>query len=192
MSLTTLATVKAFKNLTGAEHDAELSRLILAVDGFVAAYCGRTLEQATVTEYHSTREGQASVCLRQPPVASLTSIHDDPDRVYGDGSLLDPATDYVLADTAAGVIRFDRHATPGGLRNLKVVYVGGYATGTPERALLEQAAVELVWLARQKGDQALLGLQSKSIGDGSVSTFEQDWPAGVKAILDHFRLRRVA
>ena len=188
MSLTTLANVKTFKNITASEHDVELLRLIPAVDAFVNQHCVRTIEQATVTEKHSSRKGQSRLILKQPPVASITSIHDDPDRVYGSGTILTANTDYVLENPEAGIVIFDEHSTKGGIHNLQVIYVGGFS---PVPKDLEQAAIELVWLARMKGDQALLGLQSKSIADGSVQVLKTDWPAGVKAILDSYRLVRV-
>ena len=186
MSLTTLANVKAFKNLTTSEHDAEILRLIPAVDGFIEAYCNRPLEQAAVTEYHSGRAGQSSLRLDRYPVAALTSLYDDVDRVYGSTTLIDPS-DYVLEDEKAGIVKLDGLTFREGLKNIKVVYTAGYAAGSKERALLEQAAIELLWLARNKGDLALLGLQSRSIADGRVDTFDVDWPAGVKEILDPFR-----
>jgi hypothetical protein len=46
----------------------------------------------------------------------------------------------------------------------------------------------LIWLARDKGDQALIGLSSRSIADSSI-VVRNDWPAGVQAILDLHRLR---
>lgn len=186
MSLTTLANVKAFKNVTASDHDAEILRLIPAVDAFVESYCNRVLEQATVTEYHSGRSGQSLLRLRQYPVASITSLHDDVDRIYGADTLI-VSTDYVLTDPTAGLVQLDGFTFEEGLNNIKIVYVGGWAAGTKERALLEQAAIELVWLARDKGDKALLGLQSRSIADGRVDTFNMDWPAGVKEILDRMR-----
>lgn len=186
MSLTTLATVKAFNNISTSDHDAELLRLIPVVDAFLAAYCNRPLESATITEYHSTRPGQTTLRLKQYPVISITSLYDDPDRTYGADTLL-ATSDYVLTDPAAGIVQLDGTLFGGGLNNVKITYQGGYAAGSPERLLLEQAAIELIWLARKKGDQALLGLQSRSIADGRVDTFQMDWPAGVKEILDRFR-----
>lgn len=186
MSLTSLATLKAFKNITASEHDAELLRLIPAVDAFIERYCNRPLESATITEYHSGRAGQAMLKLRRYPVTSITSLHDDVDRGYGTGTLL-AASDYVLTDPPAGLVELDGTTFDEGLNNIKIVYVTGYAAGSKERALLEQAAIELVWLARDKGDKALLGLQSRSVADGRIDTFNTDWPAGVQDILDGFR-----
>lgn len=186
MSLTTLANVKAFKNITASEHDSELLRLIPVVDQFVEQYCNRVLEQATVTEYHSGRSGQTVLKLDRYPVASITSLHDDAFRLYGADTLL-PTSDYVLTEPKAGIVRLDGTTFDEGLNNIKVVYVAGFAPASKEMKLLEEAAIELLWLARDKGDKSLLGLQSRSIADGRVDTFNTDWPAGVKEILDGFK-----
>jgi|CXWL01.1.fsa_nt_gi hypothetical protein len=182
MSLTTLATVKAFKNITGTQHDAEIARLILAVDAFVANYVQRTIEQATVTEYHSTRSGQVSLRLRQYPVASITSLYDDAERVYGSDTVL-AASDYVLEDANAGIVTLDGTAFDVGINNVKVVYVAGYATVPAD---LAQAAVELVWLTRDLGDKALLGIQSQSIADGSVTTYQRSRLDAVRDTLERY------
>ncbi|MCS6302364.1 MAG: phage head-tail connector protein [Nitrospira sp.] len=186
MSLTTLANVKAFMNISTSEHDVEILRLLPSVDAFIQSYCNRPLEQATVTEFHSGRSGQSTLRLKRYPVASITSIADDPYRVYGAETLL-AASDSVLTDAEAGIVQLDGITFNEGLNNIKIVYVAGYAAGSKEAALLEQAAIELIWLARKKGDQALLGLQSRSIADGRVDTFNMDWPAGVREILERFR-----
>ena len=187
MALTTLADVKAFKNVTTTEHDLELVRLMPVVQAFIEAECNRTLNQGTgLVEYYSTVPGQTTLLLRRPPVSSITSIYDDPERSYGASTLLD-STDYVLTDEEAGLLTFPSYRTSGGVHNLKVTYTGGYTAA--ELALLAQAAIELIWLARDKGDGALLGINSKSVADGSV-TIRNDWPSGVDAILDLYRLRR--
>lgn len=186
MSLTTLSSVKAFKNITVSDHDNELTRLITTVDNFIDEYCRRTFELDTITEYHSTLRGQAALLLRRAPIISITSIHDDPLRAYGANTLL-AASSYVIDDANAGLVRLDGTSFGQGLQNIKVVYAGGFAR-IP--SILEQAAIELIWLARDKGDQALLGLRSKSIADGSTSYLDNQWPSGINAILDLYRFER--
>ena len=187
MALTTLAAVKAFKNITVTVHDAELTRLIPTVDNFIAEYCGRTFEQdAAVVEYHSTKWGQRTLLLRRPPVQSIASIYDDPLRAYGATTLL-ASTTYVIDDANAGIVRLDGVSFSQGLLNVKVTYSGGFST-IP--TILAQAAIELIWLARDKGDQALLGLRSKAVADGSVSYLDNQWPSGINAILDLYRFER--
>lgn len=186
MALTTSANVKAFKNITGSDHDAEITRLIPAVDAFIKEYCNRTvLEETTITEYHSTGEGQIVLMLKNWPVSSITSLYDDPYRSYGAGTLI-ASTDYIL-DESTGIVSLDGVTFSGGLKNVKVVYVGGYASGSSQLKLMEQAAIELVWLARQKGDQALIGLTGRSVADGRTDVFSMDWPTGVREILDKFK-----
>lgn len=190
MSLTTLAAVKAYKNIEASNtaHDTELARLILTVDNFVAEYCGRTFEQSvTTTEYHSTTWGQRTLLLRRPPIQSIASVHDDPLRAYG-ASTLRASTSYVIDDANAGIVRLDGASFGQGIQNVKVIYSGGYSTIPLS---LEQAAIELVWLARDKGDQALLGLKGKSVADGSVSYLDNSWPSGINAILDLYRFEPV-
>lgn len=185
---TTLAHVKAFKDITEDQHDAELTRLIPVVQAFMETYCERGFERQTgVTEYHTTTPGQTRVLLRRPPVESITTVHDDPERVYGASTLL-AATEYVITNTDAGIVTFTRSLSADRVSNLKVVYIGGYVASHDTLKLLEQAAIELVWLARDKGEHSLLGLSSKSVADASM-VFRNDWPAGVQTILDLYHLR---
>ena len=185
MSLTTLQAVKAFKDVQGTSHDSELQRLLLAVDRFIENFCGRKLEQATLTEYYHPRAGQSHLLLNRFPVSSITALYDDPLRGFGEDTLV-AASDYALEDAEGGILRLLDGEFSGGVRTVKITYVGGY---NPVPGDLEQAAIELCWLARDKGDKALLGLQSKSIADGSVTTFKVDWPAGVEDILKSYRRR---
>jgi hypothetical protein len=188
MSLTTRANVKAFKNIATADtaHDAEIDRLIPVLGAFIARHCNRVIEQATVTEYHSTREGQTTLRLKQYPVASITSLYDDPDRVYGSDTLL-ATTDYVLEDGNAGLVRLAGIVFGAGINNVKAVYPGGFASGSDDLKIIEEAAIELIWLTRDLGDKALLGITSKSIADGSVTTFQRSRIDAVREILDNYR-----
>ncbi len=187
MMLATLAAAKAFKNLDTDEHDAELMRLLGVVSTFVETYCRRTFAQGTVTEYHSPLAGAVRLFLKRPPLVTITSVHDDPDRVYGAETLV-AATDYVIEDEAAGLLAFDGHALAGGIKSVKVVYVGGYS---PIPGDLEQAAVELTWLTRDLGDKALLGVQAKQIADGSITTYQRSRLEAVRELIEPYRLRRL-
>ena len=185
--LTTLVNVKAFKNITENTHDEELSRLMPVVQAFIEAYCWRTFEVGTAVDYFTTEPRQTRILLRRPPVVSIASIYDDPLRVYGASTLV-ASTDYVVTNADAGIVDFTRELSSGTVFNLKVTYSGGYAATSQTLTLMEQAAIELMWLARDKGDQALIGLSSRSIADSSI-VVRNDWPAGVQAILDLHRLR---
>lgn len=184
MPLTTLERVKQYRNVTTTEHDAELTRLITAVDGYVAQYCDRVLEQTTLTEYYSPPAGETQLRLRQWPVAVVLALYDDPTRTYDPASLI-PVTSYAV--DPSGLLTLLDRTWSGGPQSVRVEYVAGYANGSPDRALLEQAAIELVWLAHTQGDQALLGVRGRRLGDGSLEQLELGWPSTARAILDRYR-----
>lgn len=200
MPITTVANCKAFRGIDADndEHDAELERIIPAVQTFLEEECGRKFDQATVTEYHSGA-GCAGECprlgapvwrntllLSRPPVQSITSIYDDPLRVYGASTLLS-AANYVLIDAEAGMILLDSIYFQRGLNNIKVTYLGGYAAMPLD---LEQAAIEMVWAAREKGQHNLIGVRSRSIADGNVQFVNLDWgSANLGPIIQKYSLK---
>lgn len=188
MSLSSLGALKAFKNLATDEHDAELLRLLGAADRMITTYCRRTFEQETLTEYHSPRAGQPRLFLKRPPIVSVTSVYDDAQRLYGAASLL-AASDYTVEDAEAGILTVDGHRLGGGARSVQVVYVGGFL---PVPADVEQAAIELVWLSRDLGDKALLGVSGKQIADGSITMYERSRIEAVRDLLEPYRIRRAA
>lgn len=203
MAITTVAACKAFREIDSEnqEHDAELARIIPGVQAFLEQECSRIFEQGTVTEYHSgsyywsdrhwwfdssCRKGKFRLMVKRPPVASITSIYDDPYRQYGGTTLVDSAY-YVIADEDAGLIQLDGLTFQPGLRNIKITYVGGFATIPFD---LEQAAIEMVWAAREKGLHNLIGVRSRSIADGNVQFMNLDWgSANLVPILNKYSMR---
>jgi len=184
MAITTVPAVKAFRGIDGdnQEHDAELARLIPAVQAWLEQECARAFEQATVTEYFHGDDWRDHVIVARPPLISITNLWDDPARVYA--TPLDPAR-YVIDDAAAGIIRLDGITFSQGLRNIKLTYVGGYATIPAD---LEQAAIELVWAAREKGVNNLVGVRSRSVADGSVQYVNLGWAGLAQDIVAKYRL----
>lgn len=199
MAITTVAKCKAFRVIgtDNQEHDAELERLIPGVQAFLEQECGRTFDQATVTEYHHGGSGwsewgtsapswRCTLTVNRPPLVSITSIYDDPLRVYGSDTLI-ASTKYVIEDSDAGLIAFDGYLLKHGLRNIKITYVGGYAAIPAD---LEQAAIEMVWAAREKGQHNLIGVRNRSIADGSVQFVNLDWGSATwRAIIEKYSLR---
>ena len=186
MPLTTVTSCKAFRGIPSdnTEHDAELERLIPAVQSFLELECGRLFEQATVTEYFSGEEFRDRLIVARPPIVSVTNLWDDVLRAYTTPL---SSTDYVVVDADAGFIRLDHLLFQRGIRNIKLTYVGGYTT-IPKN--LEQAAIELVWGAHEKGLHNLIGVRSKSVGDGSVQYVNLDWPMNLEPILAQYRLHQ--
>ncbi len=185
MPITTVANCKAFRDIESGntDHDAELARLITAVQAFLEQECGRTFTQGTFTEYYSGTEWQDRLLVAAPPIISITNIWDDPLRVYATPLA---SSLYVIDDAEAGVIRLDGLTFQKGLRNIKVTYVGGFAEIPGD---LEEAAIEMVWAARMKGEHSLVGVRSRSIADGSTQFLNLAWPLDLDSIIGKYRLK---
>lgn len=202
MAITTVANCKAFRAIgaENTEHDAELERIIPAVQAFLEQECARQFDQATVTEYYhgagawdGCRRGAVSawrnsLLVARPPIASVTNIWDDPARAYGSTTLL-AASSYVVEDAEAGLILLDGIVFQYGLKNIKITYVGGYTSATMPRDL-EQAAIEMVWAAREKGQHNLIGVRSRAVGDGNLQFVNLDWGSpNLTAIIQKYSLK---
>jgi hypothetical protein len=145
--------------------------LVDAATKIIESICNRQFKylsggaQTEITEYFNG-DGKGKLFLKFYPVASITSIHDDPDRVYGADTLVD--SDEYATWLDEGIIEFDGAGTIGsGVKNIKVVYKGGY-TDTPFD--LELVCWELVAILYKMRDR--IGVASKSFSDGSASYFE--------------------
>lgn len=185
--LTTLANAKEFLKVPVSEtaDDAILNRIISAADAFVKNYCRRVIEAADLTEYHSTKKGQVVLMLDEYPVNSVTSLHDDTERVYGTDTLI-ATTDYIV-DKAEGIIRLDGIYFYAGLQNVQVVYNAGYSTVPAD---LEQAALELVAQKYHAYDKIRQGIESRSFDGESVRFFLGEMLKETKAVLDRYRKMR--
>jgi len=194
MALTTAATIKTLMGVSDTSLDDVLAVLIPQADEMIKGYLQREIEQATYTEYYSG-SGNQVIVLNQTPVQSITSVSEDSDGYFGDGtdafpaaSLLVEGTDYVLRKddaTATEVsksgilyrigkawprpysrLRGQLASAPGlGLGNIKVVYVAGWATVPAD---IQFAANKLVTSMLQS--RSLQGpLESESIEDYSYT-----------------------
>jgi hypothetical protein len=190
MALTTVPACKAFRGIPGdvTEHDDELARLITAVQEWLERECERTFEQATVTEYYHGQDWTHCLIVARPPIVSVTNLWDDPLRVY-----TTPLTSSLYAvpvagtdDANAGIIRLDGYKFQAGIQNIKITYTGGFQEIPPD---LEQAAIEMVWAAREKGAHNLVGVRSRSIADGSVQFVNLGWESLADGIIRKYRLR---
>jgi len=211
MPLTTVPACKSFRGIDSedTDHDAELERIIAAVQSFLELECGRKFDLATVTEYYNGaghvstgRFGGGSfnglsvgyrpvhgdvwrdrILVAQPPVVSITNLWDDPLRVYDTVPLL--TSQYVIADPESGLIRLDGIIFQHGIHNIKITYVGGYAEIPPD---LEQAAIEMVWAAREKGLNNLIGVRSRALAGDNVQYLNLTGIMDLEPIISKYRL----
>lgn len=187
--ITTVPSCKAFRGIAGdnQEHDAELDRLISAVQEWLEGECERKFDQATVTEFYSGRDWRDLIIVARPPIVSMTNLWDDPARLYGtplpaSSSIVPPVGS---SDSQAGIVRLNGTTFSDGLQNIKIIYLGGF---TIIPADLEQAAIEMVWAAREKGLHNLVGVRSRSIADGNVQYVNLAWESLAEGIIGKYRL----
>lgn len=191
MALITVSDCKAFRGIENDvfEHDHELGRLITAAQSWLEQECGRVFDSATVTEYYHGNDWSECLVIARPPITSITNIWDDPLRAYGSTTLVD-ATKYAIGDADAGIISLDGITFQQGLRNIKITYVGGYASTDATLTPLKQALIEMVWAAREKGQHNLVGVRSRSIADGNVQFVNLDWGSlNLTPIIRQYSLR---
>jgi len=131
MTLITKTDLKYELDIKDPKNDEVLELLALGVLNTFEGLTDRTFESQTFTEYHSCDRYQKSIFLKQRPVTSITSVHDDPDWVYGADSLVSD-TEYTFS--ADSGILYSSGFWGSGRKNIKVVYVAGY-TELPTRIL---------------------------------------------------------
>lgn len=187
MPITTVANCKAFRGIgaENTEHDAELERIIPAVQAFLEQECQRAFDAATVTEYYDGEEWGDVLIVGRPPINSITNLWDDATRAYATPLA---STKYDVKDAKAGIVRLlDGLRFIQSQRNIKITYNGGYTTMPRD---LEQAAIEMVWAAREKGQHNLIGVRSRSVADGNLQFVNLDWGSpNLAAIIQKYSLK---
>lgn len=188
----TVQDCKNFRDLKDENtgDDEELESIIVAVQSFLETECGRKFElDATndLVEYYSGCHWHTQLLVAKPPIVSITDIQIDNLRVW-DKPVLDAAL-YAVYDADSGIIKLLQglEFTDGTL-NIRIRYKGGYSAASMP-ADLKRAAIEMVWAARMKGSSNLVGVRSRSLGDGSVQYVNLDWPLNLGAIVNKYNLR---
>jgi hypothetical protein len=137
------------------------------LDGAWDIWCtltDRTWYSSTFTEYQQVRNwGQRILRVREIPIASITSVHNDYDGWdYAAGDLI-AATNYHYdaGEPTKGVIYFKSDLTPGLPNSIKIVYVAGYTSVTLpndiKRTVLRQASH---WFKQNKNFQRFEAMKS--------------------------------
>lgn len=208
MAIVSVSDVKTYLGISGSSEDAFLAVAVASADAAIKSYLKRPVEQTTFTSYLNGN-GRRTLYLPNAPVQSITSIHLDPDRVFGADTLLTDGADYyleiegsLLAPSYAwkgavhrlngvwpGVSRVDGLVTvaAAGEANIKVVYVAGWATVPAD---IKQAAYQYVTALRSdRGGEG--PMQSESFDYYSRSRFSPEDEAkafgSIKHLLSAYR-----
>jgi len=178
MALATLAALKEYLELTGTAHDARLTALLTRSDEFVKKFTKRVLEVpgSDVTEFYDGNFTDA-IFLREFPIVSVTSVHDDTARVFGADTLI-AAADYVVVKDPGYIrylygLRFVK-----GAQNVQVKYKGGYST-IPKDIEMASIYAAAFWFEERKN----IELGSRNIRDGGTTGLLHDIPMSVKEML---------
>ncbi len=166
MALITKEQVKTELTIEGTSADTIIDSLIDRIQSLWDTETNRTWEQTTFTEYYSSEESD-TVFLKNYPVSSITTIHDDPDWVYGSDTLV--SSDDYTYDEKDGIVYYNGDFFTG-RNNIKVVYVAGYLTtpGWLEQILIRQVAHWYTQGTKQKWDKS-----SNSMQEGGTTSYTQ-------------------
>lgn len=136
--------------------------------------------QVVITEIKSGNNGRF-LFLDYYPISSITSINEDPDRVYAASTLVDSTT-YTI-DSASGIVESDIYFGSGN-KNIQIKYKGGYTQTSVPKDLV-QVCVEIAALLYKGKDQ--VGLSSKSFSDGSAAMYAEKLSTWAKATIAYYR-----
>lgn len=122
--------VKSYLGITANTYDTVLDLLVSGCVAFVENQIRRKIDSATFTEYHNG--GKARYFVKNSPMTALTSVH------YNAGTQHTPNWTAVDLEN----VTFEENGTvyapglPDGTRNIKIVYVGGYAAVPGDLAMV--------------------------------------------------------
>ncbi len=182
--LCTRDSVKTYLGLSGGTYDDALDALIAAAGEAIERACGRRFGLVEYTEYHDG--GEDRVVLRHRPVTDLTAVWDDPDRNFGDATLIDPGE--IVLDAYAGVIILPKSTFSRGVRNVKATYTAGYDSVPDDAA---QACRMLVAAWFHRGREAGDGLDQRGAAETTQRFAAEPWPPAATEILGRYRDHRV-
>jgi len=183
MAYISAAEYKAAMDVSDSGKDTQIGVMIPLVQSAIEQHCSRKFEDGATsrTEYF---DGDGIIDTIWPtyyPIVSVTSLHDDTDRGYGSGYLVD-TDDYLFYDSR---VELDGIVFNKGKKNIKLVYVAGYVCsgdGENRPGWLKLAMYKAVgWNMQRIEKQAM---RSQSIADKNLSTeFIVELPKEVRQIL---------
>ena len=176
--LTTLANAKEWLELDSSltSDDALLARLISAASGFIRIWCNRDFVRQPYVETRSGNGGR-SIVLAQWPIVSVESL-------VIDGQPVPPApangAGYLISRSMVMLVGY---FFARGAANIQISYTAGYATIPPE---IEDACIQLVGFRYR--ERSRIGKSSESMGGETTAYQVRDVPAGVRTILDQYKM----
>lgn len=179
--------------VAGAATDTLLGALITTADDRLSRWCGHlpasaggvaTFEDVAVTLY-LRGDGSEAIALPWGPLVSVTSIYDDPHRVYGADTLVSSGDYDAVADEARVLLKASNgHGawSDGYARALKVACTLGYTT-VPQPIKDAVGLTVAHWYRERERE----GLSSMAQGGVNVSLREYEIPPIALTMLAPYR-----
>jgi uncharacterized phiE125 gp8 family phage protein len=192
MSLVSVATLKTYlPEISGSTADTELSALLDRTEAVISAYLGfpiydggalHVLTTQTYTLYLDGPMYTDNSVLQLPirPIVSITSVHSDPNLVYGTAHVID-SDEYILDKQLGRLILKPNTATNGfdtAFRAIKVVCSAGYTSANDE---LEHAIC--VYASQLHRNKSAQGKDSSSQRGSTIKYSSKDMPFEVRQLL---------
>lgn len=200
--LVSLETTKEYLQLENTtEFDSVLKGLLGRTKRNIERFCGREFLAKRYTEFYSGKgstidESHTKVFVKNPPIVVVTSLHDDIDRTFGTSALIATGSYTVDGDEngEVGIVELVDTVFRKGVKNIKVIYTGGYtdgaffATGGNSPAEDIQHA-NLLWIAREwrRHEQRLHGTESVTRQETTETVTLAGMPDEVREILENYR-----
>jgi hypothetical protein len=168
--------------------ERRLPTIVQCVNGaswYCNSYTKRKLLSRALTEYYNGK-GISTIMLNNYPCTTLTSVYDDLDRAYGADTLVSASYLVVMPTDLLYSVIYDNGTFLDGLKNVKITYTAGYASGSVPYDL-QQACLGLVGLYFHHTDEKMLNVQSRTVGDGSVTVNTNSVPQWITDILNIYK-----
>lgn len=168
------ADIKPYLEIAPSNHtlDAFLDELNASVTSAFNFWTNRQLASATYTQQFNGN-GTHELELRFFPVTTLTSVSIDSAWTFAAPI---SAGDALVDDQ---LFLIGKNAWPQGVRNIQVVYIAGYLTGSVPADLKHAALLAVEYLFRGRNDQRFGVTNRNKIGE--TLTFADSFP---KSIID--------
>lgn len=141
-----------------------LLSLVLQCTEEIETICDRLfVSRGTRTEYHTFRRESQNLYLRQQPIISITSVHEDSTRQYGSDALLTTSTDFVEDTEGGKLVRVNGDVEVAWLTGYEAIKVVGTLGYTQDNVPGDVKRVALEWIARKWNE-----ITGHSQGDASV------------------------
>ena len=165
-SLVTLDQVNGFLSTT---PDTALTYLLNFYINSASWLCNtrtkRLLKSRSLTEYYSG-DNTNTILVNNYPITTITAVYIDSTRTFDSDTLIDSDNLVYMPDKLANQLIYDNNIFTLGIRNIEVQYIAGYVVIPYD---LQQACLEIIAYFYLNTEEKRFGVESRNIGDGSVT-----------------------